>query len=175
MDGIVKNKELQKDLANQVHDMMLGKLQDIEGLDSIDIFPLAPGWWALIIIISILLLRHFVLRIRKMLFMRTWQYKVLQELDQMQSDLSNSSAKNIIVKISEIIRRLAMYQYSRQQCAGLQGDEWLIWLTEHDNKKFNWVKHGKILIELPYMPENRDNVPLKEISRLINATKNWVI
>ena len=41
MEGIINNKDLQKKLENQIHDMMLGKLQDIDGVDSVDWLPLA--------------------------------------------------------------------------------------------------------------------------------------
>jgi Domain of unknown function (DUF4381) len=175
MDGIIKNKDLQKNLANQVHDMMLGKLQDIEGVDSINIFPLAPGWWLLLIVIGILLTRHLIIRIRKILFMRTWQYKILQQLDELNANCNKKSSKEIIIKLSAIIRRLAMHRYSRNECASLEGRDWLLWLKEHDSVKFDWVKYGKILVEYPYTPENKNDVSSKEISRLINAIKNWVV
>ena len=80
MEEIINNKKLQKKLANQIHDMMLGKLQDIEGGDSVDWLPLAPGWWMLIIITGLLLIKFLIVFLRKRAYRRTWQYKILEEL-----------------------------------------------------------------------------------------------
>ena len=146
MEEIINNKKLQKKLANQIHDMMLGKLQDIEGVDSVDWLPLAPGWW------------------------------ILEGLGEMQKDLSPLSAQNAAIKLSEIIRRLAIYKYSRIECASLEGKTWLRWLKQHDYYKFDWEKHGKLLIESVYAAPNDGNkIVLKELSCLIEATKKWVV
>lgn len=175
MEGIINNKELQKKLANQIHDMMLGKLQDIDGVDSVDWLPLAPGWWALIIIITLLLIKLLISFLRKRAYRQTWQYKILEELEQMQKRLSPPVAQDVTIKLSEIIRRLAMYKYSRIECAGLEGVAWLSWLRQHDHYKFDWEKHGKLLIESVYAAPNDGNkILLKELSRLIEATKKWV-
>ena len=176
MEGVINNKKLQKKLANQIHDMMLGKLQDIEGVDSVDWLPLAPGWWMLIIITVLLLIKFLIGFLRKRAYRRTWQYKILEELGEMQKNLSPLSAQNAAIKLSEIIRRLAIYKYSRIECASLEGKTWLSWLKQHDYYKFDWEKHGKLLIESVYAaPNDGHKIVLKELSCLIEATKKWVV
>ncbi len=174
-EGIIHNKAFQKNLANQVHDVMLGKLQDIEGVGPADWLPLAPGWWVLIIITILFLIKWLISYLRRRAYRQTWQYKMLQELCQMQHKLTEFTAQDTAIKLSEIIRRLAMYKSSRIDCAGLVGKVWLQWLGQNDNYKFDWEKYGQILIESSYAPPNKANISLQELSKLIEATKKWVV
>ena len=170
MEDIIRNQKLQKDLGDGVQDMVLSRLQDIEGLDSASWWPLAPGWWFILIIIGLIIV--FYLRHRA--YKHTWQYKTSQELEQMRKSLNSEVAPEIIIRLSEILRRIAIHKYSRAECAGLEGDSWLEWLTQKDKSKFNWGRHGRLLTRTAYAPVGKEEISLQELSRLIDATREWI-
>ena len=125
--------------------------------------------------IIMFLIKWLISYLRRRAYRQTWQYKMLQELCQMQHKLTEFTAQDTAIKLSEIIRRLAMYKSSRIDCAGLVGKVWLQWLGQNDNYKFDWEKYGQILIESSYAPPNKANISLQELSKLIEATKKWVV
>lgn len=174
MTDIVKNKELQKNLGTQVREMILDKMQDIEGVDNANWWPLAPGWWVIITIVLLMVIRFIFSYLRRLAYKRTWQYKIFEELIQMQKELNNENASEIVVKLSEILRRVLMYKYSRIECAGLVGDAWLKWLTKKDQNKFDWEKHGKLLTGAAYAPPGKEKISPQELNKLLDATKKWV-
>ena len=152
---------------------LIEQLHDIEGLDLIDWWPLAIGWWivtgALIFFASAL----FLYILKKAAFRRSWKSDIFEKLASLEKDLSDATAREIVISLSEYLRRIALRRFARQECAGLTGKDWLKWLAEHDPKNFDWKKNGKLLIEAPYAPANA-NLSLSEIKNLIQAIKNWV-
>ena len=172
MQEIIKNKELQKDLAIHANEMMLSRLKNIDGLDEVSWWPLAPIWWILISLSLILLITILVLYIKKRAWRLSWKGQTFEQLDVMQKTMTKDNAHDIAITLSELIKRIAMHESSRESCAKLTGDDWLEWLEKHD-KKFDWKKNGKILIEEIYSPPNK-NLSLEVLHSLINATKSWV-
>jgi hypothetical protein len=71
------------------------------------------------------------------------------------------------------MRRVAMQCSSRADCAGLEGHDWLRWLSANDPGKFDWTLRGSLLIEAPYAPPGR-NVSPESVKVLIRAAKRWV-
>ncbi len=149
------------------------RLYDIEGLDSISWWPLATGWWVVIAIIVVTSLAIIAFYTYRKLAKLKWQYNTLKQLDKMKHNLTEGNSHQVIIELSQIIRRIAVYKYSRLECAGLQGEEWLKWLKEHDKNNFDWFANAKILIEATYAPEGT-KVSITEINKIIDATKGWV-
>ena len=172
MQEITKNKELHKDIAVQVNEMMLDRLRDIDGLDSVDWWPLAPGWWVIIILLIAYIIVRFVFFLRRRAWMRSWQGKAFCELEQMQKNLNEDNAQQMAIKLSQLIRRIAMHKYSRLECGSLVGKDWLEWLTMRDGNKFNWVKNGTLLTEEVFA-DSAKTLSISKLNSLINATKNW--
>ena len=173
MQEITKNKELQKNLANQINDVMLGKLYDIDGLDAVNWWPLAPGWWIIItvlILLSLIMLKSYL---KKRAWKLSWRGQVFEKLDQMQKTVNQENAQEIAITLSQFVRRIAMHKYTRDDCAGLVGQDWLHWLTQHDGNNFDWVKNGRILTEEVFAGKNK-KLSINTLNDLINATKNWV-
>lgn len=152
---------------------LLEQLHDIDGLDTISWWPLSIGWWiviALAVALSIMLLCYAVYRIS---FMRSWKSDTLQKLTRLEKNLSETTARETAIALSEYLRRIALRRFSRKECASLIGEKWLTWLSEHDPKQFDWKIKGIFLINLPYAPENA-TVAVEEVNDIIQATKNWV-
>jgi len=153
---------------------LLEQLHDIEGLDAIHWWPLALGWWVVIGAAMVILLALSVYLIRRLAFKRSWKNDALQKLAHLEDNLSEETAKETLVYLSEYLRRIALRNYSRKECAGLTGEKWLIWLKAKDPKQFDWESEGRLLINAPYAPQNTLFPPLK-IKNLIQAARSWVV
>jgi len=152
---------------------LLEKLHDIEGLDSISWWPLAIGWWVLLII-GICILCAIIYYISYWFaFKRSWKNDALQKLAHLEKQLSDTTAREIVIELSEYVRRIALRRFPRKECAGLTGEAWLKWLSLHDPKHFDWEKKGALLIDAPYAPLNA-GLSTNQIKDLIQAVRNWV-
>ncbi|PCJ25244.1 MAG: hypothetical protein COA94_06565 [Rickettsiales bacterium] len=183
MEGITKNKELHGHLAKQVNETLLARLREIDGLDAANWWPLAPIWWVIIVAMlagfAFLLIRYLKLRAWRL----SWKSDVFLELEQMQENLTIENAQNTATLLSEIIRRIVMHNHSREECASLEGEEWLQWLAKHgdtmgavnntDNSTFDWRDNGRVLIEDIYAPSFSPDA-MRRLANLINAIKDWV-
>lgn len=152
---------------------LMEQLHDIEGLDPISPWPLGMGWWLVIVFAIIIAIASAIYAYRRLAFKRSWKHDTLQQLANLESNLSEQTARQTVIALSEYIRRIAVLRFSRKECAGLVGQDWLQWLTKHDPKRFVWDKKGLPLIEAPYAPPDF-TLPTGRIKDLIQAVRGWV-
>lgn len=152
---------------------LLKQLHDIEGVDPVSLWPLAVGWWILIIAGVILFTLAVFLLVYWISFKRSWKCDTLKKLSQLEKSLSEQTARQTAIDLSEYLRRIALKRFSRKECAGLVGIEWLQWLKKNDAKEFDWETKGKLLTNVPYSPLD-SRVSIQEIKSLIQAAKDWV-
>ncbi len=152
---------------------LLSSLKDIDGIDNISWLPLAAGWWIVLgiitaTLIAILLYRFY--RAKKKASQRAQIKLLFKNLD----NIADAKIKEKASALSEILKLLAIHKYGRKSCAGLEGANWLNWLTRHDPDNFDWEHNGKILIKAPYMPPNTAQDKDKfDFAPLIKAAKKW--
>jgi len=151
-------------------DKLLTQLYDIRDLDPISWWPLAPGWWVLIVLA---LLAAAAAYWRRWAYQRSWQGQTYRAFVALDRRLSRGDAQQIAGTLSELLRRVAMQSHSRAECAGLEGVDWLRWLTTKDPGGFDWAARGSLLIEAPYAPPGRTYSP-QSVKILIDAAKRWV-
>lgn len=148
-------------------------LRDIRGLDTASWWPPAPGWWLLA---ALLLLAAFVIwRAVQMWRWRhgRWRRDAQRQLRRLRRGLRTAEPKQLAGELSELVRRIAMARCGRQHCAGLQGEIWLAWLKRNDPAGFDWLKHGRVLLDLPYAPDGYA-APPATWRRLLAATERWI-
>jgi len=152
---------------------LIEQLHDIEGIDSIGWWPLAIGWWilAIIVLFAVCLLTFYICY--RLSFKRSWKNDTYKKLALLEKNLSEATARETLVSLSEYLRRIALRRFPRNECAGLTGDAWLKWLSKHDPKKFDWEAKGALLNNVPYSPVNAA-LSSSQIKELIHAVKNWV-
>ncbi len=151
-------------------DSLLAQLYDIKGLDWIDWWPLAPGWWVVLAAVAIAV---GALYWRRRAYYRSWKGEAWLALGVLEARLTAGSTQQIAAALSTLLRRVAMQSFSRAECAGLEGMNWLRWLAAKDPGRFNWVERGTALIEAPYAPQGRA-VSSQSLKPLIAAAKRWV-
>ena len=152
---------------------LMEQLHDIEGIDPISWWPLGIGWWIVIGAVLAATTAFLIFLIRRRVFLRSWKNDTLRKLDALENHLTEQTAREAAITLSEYLRRIAVHRYSREECAGLTGYKWLLWLKERDPKGFNWTNKGKPLVDAPYSPETSSISP-EELKLLIQAVKGWV-
>jgi hypothetical protein len=152
---------------------LLRQLDDIKGLGTISAWPLAPGWWVLLTLCMIFSAIGIIFYLRRRAWQRSWKKDAVQSLSHLQAELNAENAQATVSALSAILRRIAIRKFSRSDCAGLEGDQWLQWLKVHDPRHFDWQQTRHLLIDTPYAPPNATLNP-DEIRKLIRAARKWV-
>ena len=153
---------------------MDSRLQDIHGLDPIPWWPPAAGWWlgAALLVLGILLL---VMLVRYLVRYPpgSWKQEAWLALRRLRSLRHTQTPKQTASQLSELLRRIAIARFGRKRAARLSGEEWLEWLREQDPNRFDWPGHGRILLQLPYAPD--DWIPDELVlDQLIQAAQRMV-
>ena len=153
----------------------LAELYDIEGIDAISVWPLAIGWWLVLVAIVLLIAGALIIYWRKQVFARSWHNSALQALSKIEGDIAN---REIVFALSPLIRRIAIHRYSRKVCAGLAGKDWLRWLKKHDPQQFDWEEKAPWLANAPYAPPEQSipetKIPEADIKATIEAIRRWI-
>jgi hypothetical protein len=152
------------------HDKLLAQLYDIRDLDPVSWFPLAPGWWVLIALMALAAAAAYW---RHLAYERSWKGQTHRAFTALERQLASGDTQRIAGVLSVLLRRVAMQSFSRSECAGLEGTDWLRWLTSKDPGGFDWTVRGSLLIEAPYAPPGRA-YSAQSVKMLIDAAKRWV-
>ncbi len=143
-------------------------LRDIHGLDSIPWWPLAPGYWLILLAVIAL-----IWLIRALWRRSDWRVDAKEQFTQLKRQRHRLTHKAFIAAFSELLRRIAMARYGREACAGLHGSAWLEWLEAHDPKGFPWKDMGKPLLTLPYAPDDTE-IDAETMTSLLRALRHWI-
>jgi len=145
-------------------------LRDLHLPEAIGLWPLAPGWWVLIVFAVAGLIYLLYKRILR------WRWNAarrlaLRELARVRREYAQGADAIVLGKeLSELVRRSMLAYAPRGDVAGLTGDAWLKWLDRGlDDAPFT-AGAGRNLDTLPYQrPEKvRDEV---DIAGLIDAVQ----
>ncbi|MCB1681079.1 MAG: DUF4381 domain-containing protein [Rhodospirillales bacterium] len=153
---------------------LLQQIRDIKGLDPFPWWPIAPGWWYLLGVLLVLgaslyaLERFLIARRNK----NIWKHEALKVLSALETD-TRKSAKEKIASLAILLRKLAIRRHGRGECAGLEGRDWLKWLTLNDPVGFDWERDGRFLVEAPYAPEGQPEHSAA-LQRIMKAVKGWI-
>lgn len=146
----------------------LSRLKDIHLPEPVSWWPLAPGWYILAIALALLL----VLSGWKLYQWWRWQkpkrmaLKMLAEYQQQAKDEKNTAL--LCARVSELLRRVALVYFPREQVAGLSGDAWLEFLNQ-TSKKISFSPVRELLLEAPFA----NNQP-QRLTPLFNRSKEWI-
>ena len=156
-------------------------LRDLHLPEPVGWWPLAPGWWML------LLLLLAALGVAGYRGYRRWQQNAprrhaLRELARAEADyLQHRNAVKLGKTLSALLRRGMLAYAPRSEIAGLTGTAWLQWLDRDMPLPYFHTEGGKSLLQLPYRNPDDDfsdvdidamlsavrmrlSVPLKETS-----------
>ncbi len=145
----------------------LDQLADIHLPPPVASFPWAPGWWVLLglsLIAMVAVLLWLRSRRRKSAFRRAALLE-LAELNAIASD------QNFAQQLNQLLRRVALHSFAKDDIAGLSGDKWMDFLYQScgDKPAFSDTTLTAMLAAA-YQPPN-DTLP-RDV--LIAESKNWI-
>jgi hypothetical protein len=145
-------------------------LRDLHLPDAIGTWPLAPGWW----VVMLLLIVGIVIGLRYLWrnFDRGRSRRIaLRRLSELRADYDeHRDAVAFASAVSELLRR-AMLAYSRRaDVAGLTGEAWLNWLDRDLAIPQFDGDAARGLLELPYREPGSDVSDI-DIERLVEAVR----
>ncbi|MBR1600272.1 MAG: DUF4381 domain-containing protein [Alphaproteobacteria bacterium] len=143
----------------------LPELRDIHlPADGIPLFPLAYGWWFLLLslICLIILIKLFIWFRRTSA--RIYARKLLR-------DLQNSYNLATVVQMSEILRRVCVHKYPH--AVAFIGDEWINFLN-NKSKYILDTETSDLLKNAPFMPEDTDLYNKEKQQKLWRFCYDWI-
>ena len=145
-------------------------LRDLHLPEAVGWWPLAPGWWLLILLGAIavtwLLLRSW----------RRWRFNAARRhalalLQEVETDyLADRNPVRLGRRVSELLRRAMLAYAPREEVAGLTGENWLQWLDQGLPVPYFHTDGGKSLLQLPYQDPDSDPGAV-DIDALLSAVR----
>lgn len=130
------------------------ELQDIHLPPTADIWPLAIGWWILLVLI-IAIASWLIIKTLQRIKRKKHQAKILAKFTALEEKLKAEPSNTVIAEINTLLRQLAITYYPRAEIASLTGADWLQFLDESGDTQDFSRGAGRILIEAPYRQERR--------------------
>ncbi len=143
------------------------QLRDIQLSPPPSPWPLAPGWWVLILVAAALMLLGLYWAWRRLQLRRS----ALRELARLQQRFeADGDAVQLAAGLSLLLRRVALVRDAREQVAGLCGDDWLSYLDRRAGSRQFSAGPGRLLLTLPYQPRARG----EELAALLELVRHWL-
>lgn len=147
---------------------VLTKLHDIQLPAPISWWPLAPGWY-LLLLLSLFLVVLLIYIARRSYVNGRAKRQALQLLEIYEQEYQRDSNSQLSsMKVSELLRRVALVYFSREQVASLQGEAWLAFLNK-TSKGIDFNRLRDELLELPYQPAKD-----VDLQFLFRGAKAWI-
>lgn len=146
----------------------LAQLHDILLPDAIGWWPLAPGWWALLLFVLILMATAIFYRRRNTL-RNHYRQQALVELFALDT-LAADPAK-LLQAYSLLLRRTALTAQPVHFPVDIKGEAWLAWLDHQCPPSADSFLNGsgKALLSGPY-----EKTPAIHFNELRSLTENWI-
>lgn len=147
-------------------DNLLTQLKDIHLPPAPSIWPLAPGWYALI---GIIITGLMIVGVIKYKVYRANRYRkqALKELQQIEANLTDTA--HTVESLAILLKRTALVAYPQESVAGLTGEAWLSFLDKKGNTQGFTQGVGRLLISAAYQEK-----PIVQINDLINLCRLWL-
>ena len=150
-------------------------LRDIHLPDPISWWPIAPGWW--LVIVSLLLIIAVIFILRKIYLGKQLKRDVTSELENIKQQFHKTQNKSQLAKsLSILLRRASITYYPENNIAGLTGNNWLNYLDiTNSNASSDRVFQsdtGEVLLSAPYLPDN--SIQDYDAQALIQLCESWL-
>lgn len=138
--------------------------------DTPSIWPLAAGWWVVIVLLIITFgfAGYKGYRYRQM---KRQQHALLSALETFDNTLQRDKSAAAMTQMNQLLRRLALMHFPRQQVASLTGKRWLAFLDKTGHTTAFSKGAGRILAAGPYVAQLPDTF---DHQGLVKAVKQWL-
>lgn len=149
---------------------VLAKLHDIQLPEPIGWWPLAPGWYG-VLFLSLFIIGLLLFCIRRSLVNAKAKRQALQLLANYEQEYQiEQNSQLSAMKVSELLRRVALVYFSREEVASLGGKDWLTFLS-NTSKGLDFMALQDYLLVLPYQQESKQDTNLKP---LFQGARAWI-
>ncbi|KTC70248.1 hypothetical protein Lbir_1831 [Legionella birminghamensis] len=147
----------------------LNNLRDIHLPEAIGWWPLAPGWYLLILVILCIFILglYYFFEYQKNSKPKRHALKLLAQYQEEYQRTGNSQLAS--TRISELLKRVALVYFSRETVASLKGDDWVAFLNQ-TGKKINFNAVRQQLLELPY----QSSTSQVNLAPLFTRARLWI-
>ena len=140
--------------------------------EAVSMWPSAPGWKVLSIIILLWVLYRTVNWI-KYTWRNRYRGEVLRQIDKIQKQ-SENDINSVISILPHYLKVTALQAYPRHDVASLSGNEWLIFLDLHYAGPSFSKSVGKKLLTISYLPQEQWQISKEESRTLIKMSRQWI-
>lgn len=145
-------------------------LRDIHLPVPVSWWPLAPGWWIVIILCGLIIAAGIYILKRRRDYFNSAIYLAKKDLESIKDDYRVNRDKKILIKaLSALLRRVGISVHDRRKTAALTGPMWLHFLDHYTADKAFSRGVGSVLIHAPYQAE-----PEFDGDALIRLTSSWI-
>lgn len=157
---------------------LLSQLKDIHEPAAIGIWPLAPGWWILIVG-TICLAILITLFWRKHIKQNGWKKEAVKTITAIKKQIPEQSHQQSLLLINKLIKRIAIHKSNDISIKALTGSSWHEYMSAFLNgpdtpNMFN-TQQLELLSEGLYKQGiDVDKSMSSEITDLLKALNNWI-
>jgi len=139
-------------------------IKDIHIPDGVSIFPLAKGWWVLVICFIALII---LLKVFRRIYKTSKKFYALNKL----KAINVSNPIDAGIQMSELLKRICNVKY--REASVLYGREWLDFLNKHTSHKIS-SEASDLLIYAPFINKNEEKYTQRDATMLKDFCKNWI-
>lgn len=146
----------------------LAQLKDIHLPESIGWWPLAPGWYVVMLLALFLMITvgYFAYKRHTNALAKNQALELLNTYKEQYEKDRNAQLAS--ARISELLRRVALVYYPRSEVASLHGDAWVEFLNQ-TGKGVDFKPVQSMLLDSPF--KTSETVNLKP---LITRAQRWI-
>jgi|GEM_PF-6954627 len=145
---------------------------DIDGLDPAG-FSLAIGWWFLIIVSILLIFIICVCVYVCIIYRKNRLYLMYKKLKNVKENISEENANESAIYIAMLLKQAAIETFSRPECAGLYGIEWMRWLNDKVADCFPEDMMQKVQ-QIIYAPPGAIKMEINEVRDFAINSLQWI-
>jgi len=140
----------------------LAQLRDIHLPKPIGLWPMAPAWYVLAGLLMLMVIGgiYYVRLKQQRGRAKREALRLLSEYEQQLA--AGQTAATVAAQVSDVLRRVALVYFPRQEVAGLQGQVWVDFLDKTAGAPLHFKTNQTLLLDLPFQKEgtNADLQPL---------------
>jgi hypothetical protein len=149
-------------------DLVLSGLRDIHIPRPVSLWPLAMGWWGILIFV-ISSVSYTLLKKHKSKPKNIWKITKPELVRIQKSYRIHRSEAQSCADLSMLIRRVVLLYYPRTDIASLTGEQWLKFLDNTTSNQDFSNGLGRWVVTAPYMSE-----PKLDIKQTFSFVRGWL-